>query len=157
MHPPYIFCLKTAKGHQFSPCFHFQDLKQHGVFIYFDWFPNSPELGNPSKSCSGLRCWRSSVRPHFSIRTSQLKNKPGEVKWQTCFLEQNMSVRKNGEKTTPLLHLWVVQLIVFQNENSSSTMPVAGDLGLLGTDQRKITNFPLRYLKGKTGNTRLTC
>ena len=126
--PPCIFCLKTAKGLEFSRSFHFQGLEQHRVFIYFDWFPNSPELGNPSKN--RLTSWRSSLRPQFSIRTSQLKNKPGEVKWQTVVLEQNRFVRKKREKTTPSLRLWVVQLLVFQNNNSSSTMPVAGDLGL---------------------------
>ena len=47
-----------------------------------------------------------------------------------CFLEQNRFVMKKREKTTPSLRLWVVQLLVFQNNNSSSTMPVAGDLGL---------------------------
>ena len=26
----------------------FQGTFVHRVFIYFDWFPNSPELGNPS-------------------------------------------------------------------------------------------------------------
>ena len=38
-------------------------------------------------------------------------------------------------------------------------MPVAGDQGLLGADQRekKLTNFLLRGLKGKMGNARLTC
>ena len=128
LYTPCIFCLKTAKGLEFSRWFHFQGLEQHRVFIYFDWFPNSPELGNPSKN--RLTCWRSSFRPQFSIRTSQLKNKPGEVKWQTDFLEQNRFVRKKREKTTPSFRLWVVQLLVFQNNNSSSTMPVAGDLGL---------------------------
>ena len=56
-------------------------LCQLGVF--FCWFPNSPELGTPAKSCS---------------QNEPLKNKPGEVKWQTVFLEQNMCVKKNVRK-----------------------------------------------------------
>ena len=74
-----------------------------------------------------------------------------------CFLEQNRFVRKKREKTTPSLRLWVVQLLVFQNNNSSSTMPVAGDLGLLGTDQRKNDEFPIEITEREDGNTRLTC
>ena len=30
-------------------------------------------------------------------------------------------------------------------------MPVASDLGLLGTDQRKITNFPTEITEGEDG------
>ena len=94
---PCIFDLKTAKKLKFLCCFHVQDLEQQRVF---DWFPNSPELGNPSKN--RFTCWRSSFGLQFSIRTSQLKNKPGEVKWQTVFLEQNMCVMKNVRKNNSI-------------------------------------------------------
>ena len=95
LYTPCIFCLKVAKGLEFSRWFHFQGLEQHRVFIYFDWFPNSPELGNPSKNPLMLA-------KLFSARILN-QNEPIEKQawWgemANCFLEQNRFVMKKRAK-----------------------------------------------------------
>ena len=47
-----------------------------------------------------------------------------------CFLEQNRFVWKNVNKNNSVAPFVGGSAFSFQNNNSSSTMPVAGDLGL---------------------------
>ena len=154
---PCIFCLKTAKGLEFRAGLqHFQGFfsrtsksrsqRFHDMLMFFGktGFMNSPDLfvWNPlvKKSHNALTCWRyeTALRFHlfelvsYNSQSERANWKTSLVRWngKLIFRAKQVCQEKNVKKTTPSLRLWVVQLLVFQNNNSSSTMPVAGDLGL---------------------------
>ena len=65
------------------------------------------------------------------------------------FLETNKFVWKSLRKNNSATPFVGGSALVFKNNNSSSTMPVAGDLGLWGTDHKKNHEIPTEITEGR--------